>query len=324
MPDSQRPQAERRLQQIFRKSWIFSGLLVASLVVGARYAMSRLPDRIAGADAVAAIIYTPVRLRADGGPLRIVGAWRVESSERRLGGLSALAVDRGELVALSDSGVVVRMPKPGGARAVARVGDLPDGPGDPRRKSRRDSEALSRLADGDWLVAFENRNQIWRYDSGFRSGRRVVRFTHQGWPTNRGIEAMAVDRDGGLVVVPEGRGTLFTVSDKVETHPQASEGWTVSDAARMPDGRTMLLLRRITITGFRNAIGELESTEAGWRVAVRAALPLGALDNAEGLAAEPLSAGGTRLWIVTDNDFAGYRRTLLLAIDWPGPEEPAR
>lgn len=304
------------MQLSFRKSSLFSGLLVAGLVIGARYAMSGLPDRTPRAEAVTAVIFTPVRLGADGASLGIA-AWRIESREPRLGGLSALAVDGGELVALSDSGVVVRMPRPGSATSSASFRDLPGGPGQPNRKSRRDSEALARLADGDWLVAFENRDQIWRYDAAFRSGRRVVLFSDQGWPTNRGIEAMALDRDGGLLVIPEGRGLLVAVGDRVETRPLASGGWAASDAARLPDGRIMLLLRRITVSGFRNAIGELVRGKAGWRIAVRAELPLGPLDNAEGLAAEPLPAGGTRLWIVTDNDFAGYRRTLLLAVDLP-------
>lgn len=317
MPDPSRPEAEQRLQLPFRKSEFFSGLLIAGLVIGARYAISGLPDRVAEADAVAGVTFTPVRLPANEGPFGIVGAWQVESSDRRLGGLSALAVDGRDLVALNDSGVVVRMPKPGAKAPMARFRDLPDGPGDPRRKSRRDSEALARLADGDWLVAFENRNQVWRYDPAFRAGRRVVRFTNQGWPQNRGIEAMALARDGGLVVIPEGRGTMFTIRKVVETRPLASEGWTVSDAARMPDGQTMLLLRRITASGFRNAIGELVQDQGGWRIAAIAPLPLGPLDNAEGLAAETLPAGTTRLWIVTDNDFAGYRRTLLLAVDPP-------
>lgn len=301
----------------------FSGLLVAGLVVGMRWQLSRLPDRIAQTDTVAGVTFTPVNLAATGG-LRIAGAWRVTSSERRLGGLSALAMDKGGLLALSDSGVTIRLPKPGGTRSVALVRDLPNGPGDARRKSGRDSEALAQLADGDWLVAFERHNQLWRYDPAFRSGRRVVRFTHQGWPKNRGIEAMAVDRGGTVVVLPEGRGKLIAIGASVETRAMESGGWTVSDATRMPDGRMLVLLRRITLTGFRNAIGELKQTPAGWRVSVRAVLPLGALDNTEGLAAEPSAAGGTRLWIVTDNDFAGYRRTLLLALDWPDPEGPER
>ena len=308
------------MQLPFRKSDVFSGLLVAGLVIGVRYAVNGWPDRVAQADSAASVTFTPVEL--DG--TSIAGAWRVESGERRLGGLSALALDGGELVALSDSGVVVRMPKPGGAAPTATFRDLPDAPGGSRRKSGRDSEALARLADGDWLVAFENRNQLWRYDSTFRAGRRVVLFTNQGWPTNRGIEAMAVGDDGGLLVIPEGRGQLIAISDVVETLPLSSGGWTVSDAERLPDGRTMLLLRRITVTGFRNAIGELVLSKAGWRVAVRGELPLGPLDNAEGLAAEQLPAGGTRLWIVTDNDGAGYRRTLLLAVELKAEDREAR
>ena len=298
-------------------------MLVAGLVIAMQRHLSRLPDRSAQADALAELTFTPVRLSANGA-VRIAGAWRVTSSERRLGGLSALAVDGDALIALSDSGVAIRLPKPGAMRSLALFRDLPGGPGGPNYKSGRDSEALARLADGDWLVAFEYRNQVWRYDRAFRAGRRVVRFTYQGWPANRGIEAMAVNRDGQLLVIPEGRGTLISIGDSVETRAVESGGWTASDATRMPDGRLFVLLRRITLTGFRNAIGELERTQAGWRVAIRADLPVGALDNAEGLAAEPMAAGGVRLWVVTDNDFAGYRRTLLLALDWPGPEGPAR
>lgn len=317
-----RRQAERRLQLSFRKSDVFSGLLVAGLVLAAHHASIGLPDRVAEPDAAAAVTFAPVSLKAEG-PLRVAGAWRVTSSERRLGGLSALAVDGSELVTLSDAGVVVRMPKPGGTPSVARFRDLRDGPGDPRHKSRRDSEALARLADGDWLVAFENRNQVWRYDANFTRGRPAVLFTHQGWPRNRGIEAMAPGGDGQLLVIPEGHGLLIAIGGVVETRPLWSEGWTVSDAARLPDGRTMLLLRRITATGFRNAIGELELTRAGWRVAIRGQLPLGPLDNCEGLAAEQLPAGGTRLWIVTDNDRAGFRRTLLLAVDLVAQRSPS-
>ena len=209
MPDSRRREAERSLQLPFSKSSLFSGLLVAGLVIGMQRQLGRLPDRMAQSDAVGSVTFTPVAL--DG--TQIAGAWRVTSGERRLGGLSALAVDGDELVALSDSGVAIRLPKPGGARSTALIHDLPEGPGDPRRKSGRDSEALARLADGDWLVAFENRNQVWRYDRDFRSGRRVVRFTRQGWPANRGIEAMAVDREGQLLVIPEGRGTLIAIGE---------------------------------------------------------------------------------------------------------------
>ncbi len=315
MPDKARPKAERRLQQSFSKSELFAGLLVAGLVIGARMLEGYLPDRIPQADALAAIDYTPVRLSGEAQGVGIAGAWRIDSKERRIGALSALAIDGPMLVAINDSGVVIRLSRPGTARPIAALHDLPDGPGDPRRKSRRDSEAVLRLANGDWLVAFENRHVVWRYDSAFRRGRQTISFGSERWPTNRGIEAMTVGRDGTLVAIPEGRGTLVTVRGAIAEQPLASDGWTVSDATRLADGRPILLLRRITAFGFRNGIGELVRDGAGWRVILRATLPLGPLDNGEGLAAEPLAGGGTRLWIVTDNDFAGYRRTLLLAVD---------
>ena len=43
---------------------------------------------------------------------------------------------------------------------------------------------------------------------------------------------------------------------------------------------------------------------------------LGPLDNAEALAAEPI-AGGTRLWLMTDDNFSWPMRTLLVALDLP-------
>ena len=47
----------------------------------------------------------------------------------------------------------------------------------------------------------------------------------------------------------------------------------------------------------------------------RIALDLGPLDNMEGIAAERLPDGGTRLWIVSDDNFRPWMRTLLVALD---------
>lgn len=323
MPDSRRPQAERRLQHPFSKSSFFSGLLVAGVVLAVHYRFSGLPDRTIQADATAEVRLDPVVLRrGSGAALGVLGAWRLASNEPRFGGLSALAVDGDALVALTDSGVVVKLLKPRSRRMLATFHDLPDGPGDPRHKSRRDSEALGRLSSGDWLVAFENRDQLWRYDAQFQSGRVALDFIVQNWPRNRGIEAMAVDRRDHLLLVPEAGETLVVVRGGAEYVPIESGGWTVSDATLTPDGQRFVLLRRITITGFRNAIGEISETAGHWRVTLLATLPIGGLDNAEGLAAEQLPSGGTRLWIVTDNDSAWYRRTPLVKLDLPARQRP--
>ncbi len=317
MPDSRLNGAERIVQRTFMKSRLFNGLLVACAIVAGQGRIADLPDRRARPPARVELRYTAVALPPARGPLRLAGAWALTAADPRLSGLSGLAIDRGGFVAISDSGVVIRLPRPGRTARMAHVQDLPAGPGDPRYKSRRDSEALARLSDGDWLVAFENRDALWRYDRYFRSGRPALTFEREGWKRNRGIEAMAIDRDDRLLLIPEARRTLIVVSDVVEYYPLADGGWTVGDVARLPDGRMFVLLRRVTVTGLRNAIGELTATRAGWRIRPVAALPIGGLDNAEGLAAELLGGGGTRLWVVTDNDGARYRRTLLLALDLP-------
>jgi len=48
-----------------------------------------------------------------------------------------------------------------------------------------------------------------------------------------------------------------------------------------------------------------------------ARIALGARDNVEAIAAEPRAGGGTRLWLLTDNDFRPRAPTLLVALDLP-------
>jgi hypothetical protein len=62
---------------------------------------------------------------------------------------------------------------------------------------------------------------------------------------------------------------------------------------------------------------------AGDRLGAPIALGLGPLDNAEALAAEPID-GGTRLWLMTDDNFRWPMRTVLVALDLPSatPSQP--
>ena len=96
------------------------------------------------------------------------------SNDKRFGGISALALDRGRLLAVTDSGVVIRFSRPAGQGAqaksasTARIGELPAGPGVGLYKHNRDSELLVQDDDGrGWWVAFENRHSLWLYDHEF-------------------------------------------------------------------------------------------------------------------------------------------------------------
>ena len=136
-----------------------------------------------------------------------------------------------------------------------------------------------------WWVAFEQRHQLIRYDRTFSEALQRIDILEPSFRRNRGIEALS--SDGGIRWYSESSG--------------------VSDATSLADGRALLLRRETGLGGFAARITGPDALEF--------ALPLGPLDNAEGVAAESLPGGAIRLWIVTDNDFRPWRRTLVVAVD---------
>jgi hypothetical protein len=64
-----------------------------------------------------------------------------------------------------------------------------------------------------------------------------------------------------------------------------------------------------------NSVAVLERVKTGYVYRERIELPVGRLDNFEGVAAEPLPRGGSRLWLITDDNLQRPMRTLLIALD---------
>jgi hypothetical protein len=318
LPDSGSPQTERRVQPMFMKSRVFSNLALFIMVMAFDSWLGRLPNRSDGPARIAALRFNPVHFEPTGfAPLHFAGAWKVEVEDARFGGVSALALDKGQLIAITDSGSLIRFPKPGGGnRAIVR--DLPDGPAIGRFKVNRDSEALVRDPAGrGWWVAFEQWHQLWLFDLAFERPLARVVFGWGRWGDNQGIEAMAVDR-GGLVLFPEAAREWV----ELQGGRQRSRGLTsrygyVSDAVRLPDGRLLLVTRKMALAGFTNRLVTVEGKSDSTQFRSVARLDLGPLDNVEAIAAEPRPGGITRLWLMTDNDFRSGRRTLLVALDFP-------
>lgn len=289
---------------------------MAGLIVGARWLLTDLPDREVRGDALAEVRFEPIALDVDAAaPLRIAGAWRLTSDEPRLGGVSALAVDRGELIALTDSGVVIRFPKPPRGRAAAAFHDLPDGPGSVRFKAGRDSEALARDARGrGWWVAFENRHAMWLFDRDFVRVTRRVGLGQLGWQDNKGAEGI-LSGQRGLTVFPEGGDEMVAVGpSRIERIRVANPYGRLADVSTLPDGRTVALARTFSPMGFSARLLLLDGTQ----LKPLARLRLGRLDNPEAIATEALPGGVTRLWVMTDNDYRRRVPTLLIALDWSG------
>ena len=299
---------------------LFAAVIVADTVI------ERLPDRQAKPPALATVRLEPLNLSAAGlAPLAVAGAWRLESPEQRFGGISALAVDGAELVAVTDGGAVLRFPKPAGGRMQVHVSDLPGGPGEARFKMNRDSEALLRDAGtGGWWVAFENRDELWLYDAGFR--RTLARLTvpSRQLGENTGIEGLAAG-PGEILAFPESGGSVRRWSGGRWSQLQTGRRRGVSDAAGIDDTHLLLLERDVTLGGFENALVLVERSGAAFRTLWRRRLPVAPRDNLEALAVEPApGGGGYRLWIMSDDNFHPRLRTVLLAVDVPAGALPKR
>jgi len=119
----------------------------------------------------AALLYTPVTLegddlgRRDVGRLHFLGGWTMSSPDYRLGGLSALRVEGGQAMAVSDVGMIMTFPLPG-VSAAPRIRFRPVAPvpgADPDDRRMRDTEGLW-LEGGRFWLTFERQNAIRRYD----------------------------------------------------------------------------------------------------------------------------------------------------------------
>lgn len=305
------------MQLRFRNSGLFPLFLVASAVLASHAWMSGLPDRKELGRRTASVRFEPVQLDAKAFlPFRLAGAWTVKVGDPRFGGVSAIAVERGQLLALSDSGVLVRLPKPDRPSATAILRELHHGPSDPSFKRNSDSEALLRDPDGrGWWVAFEVRHSLWLYDPSFDRTISRIDLGGRGWRENAGVEALVAD-DGSLLLFPELGAEIVTLSEGRLGGAELASGSRIADAATLPDGRIVVLQRQLTWRGFRNRIAWLKRNGGSYRVEGPIDLGVGPLDNMEALAVEQ-TEDGIRLWLMSDDNFNRWQRTLLLALDIP-------
>lgn len=324
MSDSNPTDAERRVQPKFRNRAAAAGLILFAAILLAHRWLLTFPNRFELGWRTAQIEFRPVRLDAHGfAPLRLAGAWKLTSADPRFGGVSALAIDHGGFLALTDSGVLIRFSPPG-RRGPTRIGELPDGPGSGAFKRNRDSEALLRdPARRGWWVAFENRDELWLFDRNFGHALQRIPLGHRGWKANRGVEGMAAEGQS-LLLFPEPRQSLLRVTGlRARAMSIANARGRISDVMEIGLGQYFAVERRLTPFGFRNALVTMEKTRAGYRFGRRIALPLGPIDNVEAIAVERLAHGKRRLWLMTDDNFQPPLRTLLVALDMPAEERAA-
>ena len=293
----------------------------------------RFPDvDVTEAAAARPLVFAPQQT----GTMRFARGWRLVSPHSRFGGFSAIArmaPDRFQLV--GDNGYWTRLTLDSrGAVPKVDIRPLPTPDGRPARKSMADTEAMIFDPEsGKTWVALEHINQIWRLDADLSKIESRRKLPEPRWPKNRGPEAMARLADGRTVVFsedadndPRGREALIYIGDPAAPGPAPirffydSRGkGLVSDAAPLPDGQILLVHRRLGFFPvFTTIIAIVDPADIGKDAVVRSRtigrVPTPLAENYEG-AAVSVEGGRTWLWLVADDNFNMWQRSLLLQFE---------
>lgn len=281
-----------------------------------------------------------LRYPAEGrGMLRFVRGWRLDSPNQVFGGFSALAtLGGGRFEMIGDSGYGTRLTLHDDGRVSgARIGLMPAPGKHPRRKSQSDFEAMAvDPATGTTWVALEGLNQVWRIDAGWTRIESRAALPHPRWPGNRGPEAMARLADGRTLIMsedadddPRGREALIFAGDPAVPGTRGvrffydSQGkGRVSDAAPLPDGRVLIVHRRLGLRPVFTtilAIADPADIRPGGviRSQTIGTVPLPLAENYEGAAIE-VRGGRTFVWLVSDDNFNSWQRSLLVEFELVG------
>lgn len=322
-------------------------LLLLILLVGTTWGRSRLIQR----DPVLSMTFRPipVRDRADYqahlGAFRFEAAWRMVSPSTNFGSYSALlAMPDRRFLAISDDGMFLRFAAPNDSRAGIVAGPILAG--GKRDKSDRDIESATRDPHtGNIWIALEGTNAVYMLRSDLRTVRMRRPQAIAGWGVNSGPEAMTRMADGRFVLLRE----AFTGMLERQHHDAAifegdptyngpmppvrswhfvfdgPAGFSPTDMAQMPDGRLLILMRRLIwpmpqrFAG-RLAIGDPRDIRPGrvWKVRQVARLASSMpVDNFEGIAVVPGRNGRLTVWLISDDNFSALQSTVLwkLSVD---------
>ncbi|CAN5218260.1 esterase-like activity of phytase family protein [soil metagenome] len=326
------------------RSFVGFCLLVAAACAGA-------PPSPVGAQPVALEIRSePLAFKLDEPGLRRIGKliWRggvsMTSSSPNFGGWSDLHVslDGRTLSAISDQGswltATIAYDAQGDLASLndGRIGSLRGLDGKPLAdKIEADAEGMAAMPDGSWLISFERNHRLWRYPT--LDGTPVALnlpedFARQ--PENGGVESLTVLTDGRIVAISEDYsptpGQLIGWIGEPGAdgryawrsfHYAKTPDFSPTALAPLPEGGYVMLERAYDrARGVRVRVMKVEASElrpgatVHARELARLASPV-AVDNLEGIAATKGPRGETLLWLISDDNFNGLQRNLLLLFE---------
>ena len=289
------------------------------------------------------------------GKLVFRGGLNLFANSIYFGGYSALAVDPSgaSILAISDAGTWLKANLDYNGRQLKGLSDVVLGPvlgsdGKPLAKDEdRDSEGMT-LVEGDTkqgtaYVSFERKHRIARYPFtaerfGPPSGTIPLPPGAKAMSANRGIEAMTTIRTGRL------KGTLVAFSERLPDRGGNLTGWLIggptpgkialkpiggfdiTDAAALPDGGLVILERRFRYSeGIQMRVRRVAASELKPGAVIAGAVLLEAndtlnIDNMEAIAAYRRASGETIITLMSDDNFSGLQRTLIMQFALPGGE----
>jgi hypothetical protein len=267
--------------------------------------------------------------------LEYVAGLALDSTASEWGGYSGmvLAPDGGSLVAVSDVGHWLELElthDPDGKLTgvgAARIAPLQDEAGKPvNGKEWSDAEEVALTPDGHLLVSFERRHRIWRYTAAAdgRAQSTAAPEAITSLPENAGIEGMAAEDGGMLLLIAEGgadtakgsRSWIGKDKEWSEIFVERSDGFEPTAVARSDGDKLLLLERRYTKADGPAARVSVLATPlpspriAGYTLATLR-LPL-SVDNFEALASRRAPSGGSYIYLLSDDNQSDTQRTLLL------------
>jgi hypothetical protein len=334
------------MQRNMRSRLLRSLLLIALLVLsigGLRYVRHNNSQYIA----LQPLPLDPQRpaLKTVGG-LTFLNAWQLNSDNSDFGGISALmALRDGRFIGLSDAGTLIGFGLTNNNRADHPfIAPLPGTTGPDIGYEDRDSEGIAHdPATGQFWISYEGKHAIRRFNPSFSriDGKYTAR-EMLGWGSNSGAETIVRLPDGRFAVISEGMDmpdgsymALMFSGDPVE--PGSSyfafgyrppDGYKATDAAVLPNGMLLILNRRIAFPhGFSAKLTVVGPSEIARGQTVRGKLlatlasPL-LVDNMEGLAITQEN-DRTIIWMISDNNFNAWQRTILMKFALTPPKDAA-
>ncbi|MBX7482180.1 esterase-like activity of phytase family protein [Qipengyuania qiaonensis] len=280
--------------------------------------------------------------KAQAGPLVLEHAWEITGSGPLFGGFSALlSLPDDQFVAGSDAGAKLVFTRPDRRGTLPRLTRF--GGDDDPDKNAVDLESLTRDPETGWIWGgYEWDQAIRRFDPDYVPRGKVRPRAMADWGSNSGAEALIRLPDGNFLVIEEGsfnddtvhHQALLFAGDPFESRPpellfvNVPEDYRPVDMTQLDDHRIAVLLRGFEFDlppRFSTAIAVMDIADIapGATVDLHLVAELGEdfpADNYEGMAVTR-DAGKTYLWLMSDDNFMQYQRTLLLKLLWQTREK---